>query len=753
MKIQRHLAACSSNLSLHFSSDAEICVADCLAENHAVSSKLGLIRSPPPTRPPLTFCATRTIHTLYLFHTPCFLEQYLSASNTFQSLLINACYLPLIPNHYFWDPFLSLNQPDPSIRSTTQITNATDLAPLMAASRRRARISRKLQRNPSLQSKSSFCINTTWLSTLWKGVSNSLPHLLLGQNQDTEPIKSQKSQLRKNQAAERRPAKMQTWKQEWASVRKTYKEAQPHVKKVSNKLQMAMGFEKISYTPSGDLVVIPWHMPLPAELQGQQIVNHPSNTLPESNASMVLCEEPIVQPFSPMPVRSTGRKRAQPSNLLERNLHNKHLAQQLDDFESNKLSVAPLQAKDVNLPILLSKPAEALKKVGETTNQQLKRKFSKFKLSGSGGDNENQRADLVMSKSVMEPLPKIPDMPLPSSAGLPSIGAVVRANSEPVGRVSGEQMKTNTSVLSSRQPRRRTRVSAEGDKTSIFEPSPPRHRPMPPISAILAHGFSDLSLTAPDIPRSHAWNPWTKMSMTHKTLSPTPAFLQHDTSINNSVGQDGQYPPWWSSSLPETLALHFQNPCVLIEEQQVYSLTLFLAPEKKHNPTLASTENRKKARSSGQTHIYEGPETGVAVRVIRMILPPPLPTTQKASKDKGQDPPHTDWLLLNLTALSTTPARITRSMATTTQPQQQAYTLLAIPTAAITDTTTTPLQTSTAETPVMETSTLRFQGEGRVPLCFGVGRNVPFLEKWVQGFGDGKAGVEVLGQVGKGVWG
>ncbi|KAG9594383.1 hypothetical protein KCU77_g2240, partial [Aureobasidium melanogenum] len=287
-------------------------------------------------------------------------------------------------------------------------------------------------------------------------------------------------------------------------------------------------------------------------------------------------------------------------------------------------------------------------------------------------------------------------------------------------------------------------------KTSEYKeksesPSPPRRRSMPPIEAVLAHGFKNINLVrSPQvtIPRSHAYDPWTGLSLHHKVLSPTPVFLLKMTPFQLDDSEETQY---WRPSLPMLLSYHLANPETLIEETTIQSLTFHLPTPK---PTLASTANRKQPVKAKQLHYKtEGPETGTEIRMIRMILPPLL----NGDGVTSEEVPYTDWLILCLSDIVPTqpPSTSTRVLRSASKPPRQSYLLLAMPTQAISETSFVASSPSLSpvggETNKQQTVTtvLRFTSRGRMPLAFGVGRDVSFADKWISEFGMGVAALEV----------
>lgn len=270
-------------------------------------------------------------------------------------------------------------------------------------------------------------------------------------------------------------------------------------------------------------------------------------------------------------------------------------------------------------------------------------------------------------------------------------------------------------------------------------PSPPRRRSMPPLEAVLAHGFKTIDSKRPVesiTPRSHAHHPWTNLTFSHKVVSPTPAFL---LNISPFVIDENSNARYWQPSLPRILSHHLANPATLIEETPIQSLTFNLPPP---DPSLATTGNGKQPRTSRKAHYKtEGPESGTEVQMIRMILPPPL----NADTGSEEEVPYTDWLLFCLSD-SGTPAT-TRVLRSASLAPKHPYTLIAIPTYAIAQTALvlkSPVLSAEGEEKQETFSTvLKFILRGKLPLMFGVGRDVSFADKWIRGFGTGVASLEV----------
>lgn len=475
-----------------------------------------------------------------------------------------------------------------------------------------------------------------------------------------------------------------------------------------------MGIEAQAFDDYGILIVLPWHMPLPSELQRQSQLPNSKHLRADLNTAINGPDVGMI-PYRDTEMRAPpqhNKRRTAPPNQLERSLHNKNLAQHLSLRETGV--PLPLNTRDVNLP-LQSSGAKPSIMTNSVMDNLLKRKLSSIKLPSAPKDE--QLSGTVPNLSIQ-----------------PAFQHKLRISKSPTSeKTTGDMQEKN-----------------EHPKTSEYKeksdsPSPPRRRSMPPIEAVLAHGFKNISLVRPPqpiIPRSHAYDPWTDLSFSHKVLSPTPVFLLNMTPFQLDDSDETQY---WKPSLPMLLSYHFANPETLIEETSIQSLTFHLpAPQ----PTLASTGNRKQpAKAAKQLHYKtERPETGTEVRMIRMILPPLL----DGDGLSGGDVPFTDWLIICCSDIAPTQPTSTSTMVlrSASRPPRQSYLLLAIPTQAITE--TSYVKSSPASSPInatnkqqTTTTVLRFTGKGRLPLAFGVGRDVSFADKWIRGFGMGLAALEV----------
>lgn len=491
---------------------------------------------------------------------------------------------------------------------------------------------------------------------------------------------------------------------------KAYRDALPGSLAAAERLHIAMGVESEAFDVYGQLVLVPWHMPLPRELQRQSQPRRPQDsdtaidaTISGRGTSMI--PEREVQ-IDALPRR--GRKIARPSNQLERSLHNKTLVQHLVAVETK--SPAALQSRDANLPLFVKRALPPINSNG-IANNTLKRKLSKVKLPSAPKD---------------EPL----------SGAVPNLAAQPAFQHQ--RHISGCILKSGNSFITKNKTTLAKPAEYEEESESL---SPPRRRSMPPIEAVLAHGFKNLNFARQaqsTTPRSHAYDPWTNLTLSHKVLFPTPAFLLNLSPFQYNDNEDTYN---WKSSLSMLLSYHLANPATLIEETLIQSLTFHLPPPK---PTLVSTGNRKQARTPRQSHYKtEGPETGTDVRMIRMILPPSL----HANNIGDEEVSFTDWLIFCHSDSPTVTPTTTRVLRSASLAPKNPYLLIAIPTQAIAETAfvaRNPVLSAGGEkTQETVTTELRFTARGKLPLMFGVGRDVSFSDKWIRGFGMGVASLEV----------
>ena len=173
--------------------------------------------------------------------------------------------------------------------------------------------------------------------------------------------------------------KMNTCERESFQLKKAYEDALPSINTAAERIQIAMGLESGVFDDRRQLVVAPWHMPLPRELQGQPQKGHLQHikAAPDATKSELdIDTRPDKQaPFGPRPKR--GRRRGRPSNQLERSLHNKTLAQNIATFET-QMSAA-LQARDASLPPPAKGPRHPFK-ADELMSKILKRKLSMVRI-------------------------------------------------------------------------------------------------------------------------------------------------------------------------------------------------------------------------------------------------------------------------------------------------------------------------------------------------------------------------------------
>lgn len=501
---------------------------------------------------------------------------------------------------------------------------------------------------------------------------------------------------------------MKTSDREAHQLRAAYQGALPGTLAAAERLHILMGIETQAFDGYGNLIVLPWHMPLPNELQRQSQLLNPNHLSAELNTTTGGRDVGMI-PYRDTGIRALSqhnKRRIAPPNQLERSLHNRNLAQHLS-LRQTGVSL-PLNTRDVNLPLQFSGAKPSIM-TNNVMDNLLKRKLSSIKLPSAPQDE--QLSGAVPNLSIQPAFQNKLRISRPTTSD----------------KDTGDMQKTD-----------------EHPKTSEYteksdSPSPPRRRSMPPIEAVLAHGFKNIKLIRPPqvaIPRSHAHDPWTDLSFNHKVLSPTPVFLFNMTPFQLDDSDETQY---WKPSLPMLLSYHLANPAILVEETFVQSLTFHLpAPQ----PTLASTGNRKQpAKASKQPHYKtEGLETGTEIRIIRMILPPLL----NSNGVNGEDVPFTDWLIICCSDITPTQPTSTSTMVlrSASRPPRQAYLLIVIPTQAIAE--ISYVKSSAASNKQQTTTTvLRFTGKGRLPLAFGVGRNVSFADRWIKGFGMGLAALEI----------
>ncbi|KAH0281311.1 hypothetical protein KCU91_g373, partial [Aureobasidium melanogenum] len=494
---------------------------------------------------------------------------------------------------------------------------------------------------------------------------------------------------------------MKTSEREAWQLKAAYQGAFPGTLAAGERLHILMGIEAQAFDGYGQLIVLPWHMPFPEKLQRSD-----SNRLStQLNTGMLPYRDAGIRTF-----HQSGKRRAAPSNQLERSLHNKNLAQNLS-LRAPGTSI-PLNPRDMNLPLQLSGIRPSITS-NSVMDNMLKRKLSKIKLPSAPKDN---------------PLSGV----VPNLAIQPAFQHKLRIS---------RPLTNDTAMADVQKEHKHPKTSEYKEKSE--SPSPPRRRFMPPIEAVLAHGFKNINLVRQPqvtIPRSHAYDPWTSLSLGHKVLSPTPVFLLNMAPFQLDDGEETHY---WRPSLPMLLSYHLANPATLIEETPTQSLTFHLPAPK---PTLASTGNRKNPTKAAH-YKTEGPETGTEIKMIRMILPPLVNSDGVSSEEV----PYTDWLVLCLSdvAPSRPPSTSTRVLRSASKPPRQSYLLLAIPTQAIGETSSVVVSPSllpvggAASKQQTITTVLKFTGRGRMPLAFGVGRDVNFADKWIGEFGLGVAALEV----------
>jgi hypothetical protein len=505
---------------------------------------------------------------------------------------------------------------------------------------------------------------------------------------------------------------MNTHDRESYQLTKAYHHAMPASFVAAERLHIAMGVELEAFDVYGQLIVVPWHMPLPRELQlqPQSRYSQHSNIFADTTIEGLDMSKGMGRQPQPEARPQRGKRRFGPSNRLERSLHNKTLAQYLSAVK--KEMPAALQSRDANLPLLVKKGGRPIK-TNEKPNSKLKRKLTSVKLPSAPMDE-------------------------PMSGDVPNLTA--QPAFQHLRRMAGCVPKIGASTS--------MRHQSEPPKTADYQeksesPSPPRRRTMPPIEAVLAHGFKNLnqprSLQS-TTPRSHAYDPWTNLTFSHKVLSPTPAFLLNMTPFQYNDNEDTYY---WKSSLPMVLSFHLANPITLVEETPIQSLTFHLPTP---IPTLTSAGSRKQPTRRQPHYKTEGPESGTHVRMIRMILPPVL----HAESMSDEEVPFTDWMIFCLSDTTASPST-TRVLRSAAQAPKNPYLVIAIPTHAIAETVYVEKSSVVCgegdKKQETVTTSLRFTARGKLPLMFGVGRDVSFADRWIRGFGLGVASldVEVMG--------
>jgi hypothetical protein len=174
-------------------------------------------------------------------------------------------------------------------------------------------------------------------------------------------------------------AQMETHDRESYQLTKAYRHAMPASFLAAGKLHIAMGVELEAFDVYGQLVIIPWHMPLPRELQlqPQSRYSQHSNITTDATADGLDMGKRMGRQPQPEAPPQHGKRRFGPSDRLERSLHNKALAQHLSAVE--KETPAALQSRDANLPLVVKKGGRPIK-TNEKPNSRLKRKLASVKL-------------------------------------------------------------------------------------------------------------------------------------------------------------------------------------------------------------------------------------------------------------------------------------------------------------------------------------------------------------------------------------
>ncbi|TIA35483.1 hypothetical protein D6C78_06118 [Aureobasidium pullulans] len=481
---------------------------------------------------------------------------------------------------------------------------------------------------------------------------------------------------------------MNTDRKEQFLWERVYQEAQIDVAAANERIQTVIGWEQEARDAQFQLIIGPWHMPLPRELQ-RQLPKPPVRKITTA-VNLDPQKLPIDRTVPSQNVRMSNRQ-TEPSNQLERILHNKHLAEQLASTQSTMPVTQPFLLREIDLPIL-TKSGNVGKGPTETANT-LKRKLSKLKDPQDTEDG-----------SLTEVLPKYSILPT---------------------------------------FRQQFHISEPNSEST----SPPRRHIMPPIEAVLAHGFRNINLnrrTEPPItPRSHAFDPWTDLLLGHRVLTPTPAFLLSLSAFRSDDSEDS----YWKSSLPVIISYHLANPANLVDETRLESLTFCLPAPKEYIFFDTRTGRRVPTRARQPNHKYEGPETNTEIRMIRMVLPPIIP--KKLYERKDQQEPFTDWLILCLSTPAAPPPAVahTHHLRSTTQVPPQPYTMIVFPTHLFKEKEFVASETSISpvdqQEDVATTMMMRFDGRGKLPLMYGINRDSAFAERWVQGFAKGGTALEL----------
>ncbi|CAD0030118.1 unnamed protein product [Aureobasidium pullulans] len=432
---------------------------------------------------------------------------------------------------------------------------------------------------------------------------------------------------------------MNTDRKEQFLWERVYQEAQIDVAAANERIQTVIGWEQEARDAQFQLIIGPWHMPLPRELQ-RQLPKPPVRKITTAG-NLDPQKLPIDRTVPSQNVRMSYRQ-TEPSNQLERILHNKHLAEQLASTQSTMPVTQPFLLRLIDLPIL-TKSGNVGKGPTETANT-LKRKLSKLKDPQDTEDG-----------SLAEVLPRYSILPT---------------------------------------FRQQFHISEPNSEST----SPPRRHTMPPIEAVLAHGFRNINLNRPTeppiTPRSHAFDPWTDLLLGHRVLTPTPAFLLSLSAFRSDDSEDS----YWKSSLPVIISYHLANPATLVDETRLESLTFCLPAPKEYIFFDTRTGRRVPTRARQPNHKYEGPETNTEIRMIRMVPPQP-------------------------------------------------YTMIVFPTHLFKEKEFVASETSISpvdqQEDVATTMMMRFDGRGKLPLMYGINRDSAFAERWVQGFAKGGTALEL----------
>lgn len=553
----------------------------------------------------------------------------------------------------------------------------------------------------------------------------------------------------------------------------------------SNKLQITMGIEPEIHNwqqPSmGKPVPTRWHIPLAEEVMHSSRLfnyNDPMDCSADNddyeaglpgNMGLQVYEDAPIQVFNDNPIQihedapvqittdaevdTTDEERIQKfkafaaaagikckdkekrktelSSHLERLMHSKNIVQKLNDgVPTVQTAFGP---KDANQPIVTSDPvvnvkaamvpkqtitarlASTVKHAEDKTMSQLKRKCEQLTTS----DNVYGQPKSVVSGKEAEERAIIKGTSRSTSLEIGNIDQQLETT------VQWSIQQDNPSKRSSGHSRHNSRTSKSKytvmkDGEDNFEP-PARHHSAP-IEGTLAQGFQPSKGLPPSM-RSHAFAPWTKLRLKHKTLIPQPAFL--NIPFNTMEDHTADAHLCWLPRLPFQIATFLIHPSVLVEQTILKSATMRIT-----TPTILL---KGKKKPTFQTEIASH---DTSARLIRLVLPPPLDGPSEYNTI------HTDWLIAEFAYTPRQPlARMSRRRA----PQaSSSYLLIAFPTFTASprvDDVEEDLDDEDADKTVKFVSDTK----GRLPLVYGVGRDAEgFVGRWAEAFAMKEAALEVV---------